>query len=45
MIIDNGARYSGDARGGQIARVQKKENIIQKSFDKLKETGKVCDTD
>ncbi|CAL5207426.1 unnamed protein product [Lathyrus oleraceus] len=40
MIIDNGARYSGDARGGQIARVQKKENIIQKSFDKLKETGK-----
>ncbi|KAL5067639.1 hypothetical protein RYX36_018526 [Vicia faba] len=39
MIIDNGARYSGDAGDGQIALVPKKENIIQKSFEKLKETG------
>ncbi|XP_004513581.1 uncharacterized protein [Cicer arietinum] len=39
MISDDGARYSGDAEGVQMARVQKQENIIQKSFGKLKETG------
>lgn len=41
MIIDNDARYSGDAGDGQIALVPKKENIIHKSFEKLKETGTV----
>lgn len=41
MISDDGARYSGDAEGVQMARVQKQENIIQKSFGKLKETGTV----
>lgn len=39
MISDDGARYNGDAGGVQMVRVQKNENFIQKSFDKLKETG------
>ncbi|XP_027366328.1 uncharacterized protein LOC113872737 isoform X2 [Abrus precatorius] len=39
LVIDDGARYSDDAGGVQIARVQKKENILEKSFGKLKETG------
>ncbi|MED6156547.1 hypothetical protein PIB30_015433 [Stylosanthes scabra] len=39
VVIDEGARY-GDAAGSlQLSRVQKKENIIEKSIGKLKETG------
>lgn len=41
MISDDGARYSDEAGGVQMARVQKKENILEKSFGKLKETGTV----
>lgn len=41
MISDDGARYSGDAGSVQIARVQQKENMLQKSFGKLQKTGTV----
>ncbi|KAL5124791.1 Mitochondrial proton/calcium exchanger protein [Glycine soja] len=39
LVIDDGAPYSDDAGGIQMARVEKKENILEKSFGKLKETG------
>ncbi|KAK7392644.1 hypothetical protein VNO78_21088 [Psophocarpus tetragonolobus] len=39
LVIDDGAIYSDDAGVVQIARVEKKENILEKSFGKLKETG------
>lgn len=42
LVIDDGAPYSDDAGGIQMARVEKKENILEKSFGKLKETGTVC---
>jgi hypothetical protein len=41
MISDDRARYSGDAGDVQMVRVQTKESILQKSFDKLKQTGTV----
>jgi len=41
MISDDDARYNGDAGGVQMVRVQKNENFLQKSFDKLKEAGTV----
>ncbi|RYR51480.1 hypothetical protein Ahy_A06g026498 isoform B [Arachis hypogaea] len=42
VVIDDGARYSDAAGSFQLSRVQKKENIIEKSLGKLKETGTVC---
>ncbi|KAG4982361.1 hypothetical protein JHK87_027110 [Glycine soja] len=39
LVIDDGAPYSDDAGGVQMVRVEKKENILEKSFGKLKETG------
>ncbi|XP_057427067.1 uncharacterized protein LOC130720438 isoform X2 [Lotus japonicus] len=39
MVSDDSGRYNNDARGVQIVRVQKKESMLQKSLDKLKETG------
>ncbi|CAJ2672760.1 unnamed protein product [Trifolium pratense] len=39
VIIDDRARYSGDAGDVQMVRVQTKESILQKSFDSLKQTG------
>ncbi|KAK2400942.1 LETM1 protein [Trifolium repens] len=39
MSSDDRARYSDDARDVQMVRVQTKESILQKSFDKLKQTG------
>ncbi|KAE9612389.1 hypothetical protein Lalb_Chr06g0172521 [Lupinus albus] len=39
VVIDGGARYNDDSGAVQIVRGQKKENIIEKSLDKLKETG------
>ncbi|XP_057742714.1 uncharacterized protein LOC130961071 isoform X1 [Arachis stenosperma] len=39
VVIDDGARYSDAAGSFQLSRVQKKENIIEKSLGKLKETG------
>lgn len=41
MVSDDSGRYNNDARGVQIVRVQKKESMLQKSLDKLKETGTV----
>lgn len=39
LISVDGARYSSDAGSVQIARVQQKENMLQKSFSKLQKTG------
>ncbi|KAK7345303.1 hypothetical protein VNO77_15904 [Canavalia gladiata] len=39
LVIDDGAHYIDNAGDVQMARVQKKENILEKSFGKLKETG------
>ncbi|BAT96102.1 hypothetical protein VIGAN_08298500 [Vigna angularis var. angularis] len=36
--IDDGARYTDEA-GVKLARVEKKENILEKSIGRLKETG------
>ncbi|XP_017414632.1 uncharacterized protein LOC108325966 isoform X2 [Vigna angularis] len=38
--IDDGARYTDEA-GVKLARVEKKENILEKSIGRLKETGTV----
>ncbi|KAL5739990.1 hypothetical protein ACOSP7_028872 [Xanthoceras sorbifolium] len=38
-IVNDGADYGGDAGGSQLVQLQKSENIIEKSFDKLKETS------
>lgn len=35
------ATYTDEAEGSQLVPVQKKENIIGKSLDKLKDTGTV----
>ncbi|KAK7278701.1 hypothetical protein RJT34_23737 [Clitoria ternatea] len=39
LVIDDGTHYRDDAGVVQMARVQKKENILEKSLGKLKETG------
>ncbi|CAA2961531.1 Ca2+-binding transmembrane LETM1 MRS7 [Olea europaea subsp. europaea] len=36
---DNVMRYSNEAKGAQLVQVQKKETVIEKSLDKLKETS------
>ncbi|XP_047150306.1 uncharacterized protein LOC124822357 [Vigna umbellata] len=38
LVIDDGARYTDEA-GVKLARVEKKENILEKSIGRLKETG------
>ncbi|GAV84237.1 LETM1 domain-containing protein [Cephalotus follicularis] len=38
-VIDDNANYAGGAGGAQLAQIQKTENIIVKSLDKLKETS------
>ncbi|XP_020236623.1 uncharacterized protein LOC109816143 isoform X2 [Cajanus cajan] len=38
LVIDDG-RYSDDAGDVQMVSVEKKENILEKSFGKLRETG------
>ncbi|KAJ1394544.1 LETM1-like [Sesbania bispinosa] len=39
VIMDDGAHYSDDTGVVQMVKAQKKGNIIEKSFGKLKETG------
>ncbi|CAI9780235.1 unnamed protein product [Fraxinus pennsylvanica] len=36
---DVALRYSNEVKGAQLVQVQKKESVIEKSFDKLKETS------
>lgn len=38
---DDTANYHDDAGSAQLVQVQKKENVIAKSLDKLKETSTV----
>ncbi|KAE9619579.1 hypothetical protein Lalb_Chr02g0154741 [Lupinus albus] len=39
VVIDGGARYNGDTEAVQIVSSQMKKSIMEKSLDKLKETG------
>lgn len=39
--MNDGASHTGEARDTQLVQVQKNENIIEKSIDKLKETSTV----
>ncbi|KAK7355423.1 hypothetical protein VNO80_14678 [Phaseolus coccineus] len=39
LATDDGPRYSDEAGVVQMTRVEKKENILEKSIGKLKETG------
>lgn len=41
LAIDDGARYTDEAGVVKMARVEKKENILEKSIGRLKETGTV----
>jgi len=41
LATDDGPRYSDEAGVVQITRVEKKENILEKSIVRLKETGTV----
>lgn len=38
---DDSSTYEDDVGAAQLVQVQKKENIIEKSFDKLKEASTV----
>ncbi|KAK1563231.1 hypothetical protein Q3G72_024460 [Acer saccharum] len=38
-IVNDGADYGAGAGGSQLVQIQKNGNIIEKSFDKLKETS------
>jgi len=40
-LDDDAARYSDEAGVVQMTRVEKKENILEKSIGRLKETGTV----
>lgn len=40
-LADDSYKYHDEARDAQLIPVQKKENIIEKSFDKLKEASTV----
>lgn len=40
-LADDSSRYSNDPGAAKLVKVQKKENIIERSLDKLKETSTV----
>lgn len=41
VMITDDAKYYDEAEGGIMVKVQKKDNIIEKSLDKFKETTTV----
>lgn len=40
-VMNNGTEYVDESGGSQLVQVQKNESIIERSFDKLKETTTV----
>lgn len=41
QVKDGSSKYGNDAKGTGLVQVQKKDGIIEKSLDKLKETSTV----